>query len=400
MNNNCNCSDATVCTELPPVVSAAKLLTLNSANCQRTLVPRPGSLVYSDGTEVIYADGSAAAPLALPGLVNYRQLANTPIPSIVSWFSGGVLTAVQPDAGVDGLVLTSLAGEWSLQPIPANLCFDAGDVQTECCCPAAFAVWVEDNTDPENPQLCLRSFNFCEDATNITSGSIMSCEPDTGCIRKLVGTSSDQVPVWNQGGQAWVPTEISDLIPTPESVLDISQFRWNAALNEGNIPAGGDLAEFMAGTGAAWTFNQSGTLVNSVSYASGLYTHNSIQILAAGFYQVTFVVTGELRSIDNAIDPSGFAWTLTVIPSINNASISQVPAPLLDQPATAIGLANVGNFDTLIKFGGSGSFALNASANARLSFTLILRGYNTNTLEEFLSGEITVDVSGTITRIT
>jgi hypothetical protein len=395
--SNCNCSDATVCEELPPVVDGSKLLVLSATNCQRTLVPKPGSLVYSDGVGVYYVDGSAGAPLALPNLTSYQQLEGITIPSILAQFAGGVIVSVTPDGDTDGLVLTSLAGEWLLAPIPPQLCFDPDDVLTECCCPLAFAVWVEDDSDPENPLMCLRSFNFCEDATNIEAGSIMSCEPETGCIRKLVGTSGDQVPAWDPGTSTWIPTEISDLVPTPDSVLDVAQF----SLSETILPASlsPSISDFVAGTGVGWSLAQSGSIVASASYALP-YTHNAIRILNTGWHQVNVTIYGELTAIDNAIDPAGFGWHAQLSVSRNNAAISTVPAPVLVQPASAVGVANVSNFDTLLTFSMTASFAANFTVGDNLDFAVILLGRNTSTTETFLLDETTYTASGTITRIT
>lgn len=377
------------------MTAGSKLLVLNDANCQRTLVPTPGSLLYSDGVTVFYADGGAVAPLALPSLATYIQEEATTIPSILSKFAAGVIAAVTPAVATDGLVLTSLAGEWLLAPIPAQLCFSPDDVIVECCCPLSFAVWVEDDSDPDNIVLCLRQFNFCEDATNIESGSIMSCEPDTGCIRKLVGTSGDQVPAWDVGTETWIPTEISDLVPTPESVLDVAQFSWETSLAPGDIPGGDNFSGFYLGLETGWTINQSGSVATSAAIVVPS-AHNTLRITNAGWHQINITVSGLLVVTDPADDPNAFIWYVELAPTPGVAGFS----PNTKGVATALGTVNGLEVDGVMAFSISLSLAGNFAAAATISFRLTTIGVNGNTVGEINTGELAVEAQGTITRIT
>lgn len=405
---NCNCSDAAACEELPPVLSASKLLVLNDANCQRTLVPRPGSLVYSDGVGVYYADGGGSAPIALPNLANYEQVPATTIPSLMTRLAGGVLAYLTPEVSTDGYVLTSLAGEWLLAPIPALLCFDPDDILTECCCPEAFAVWVLDESDPENPQMCLRSFNFCEDATNIEAGSIMSCEPETGCIRKLVGTSGDQVPAWDVATETWIPTEISDLIPTPESVLDVASVSWSYV--NGALPVGALTFDHLLGIVSGWTITQSGAIASSAANAVP-YAHNSMVITNTGWHEFHFTVRGAFASVGVATANPLPGQNFMTLQLLRNGSLV---GPEIEVPVTASSAANDTEFDLNMRYSGALNWAMSCTAADRIDidiqfkFSSIDTGGVTGTYEaDFFLGTpgsgdsaCTHTVEGTITRIT
>lgn len=281
----CNCIDAALCTELPPTIEGSKLMVLNSLNCPQTLVPMPGSVVFSDGSTVVYSDGSAARPLSLPGLVEQHLIPGATIPSILSKLAGGVIAAINPPEGEDGLVLQSLAGDWVLARLPQTLCYPSPDVEEECCCPDYFAVWV---SDLSGENFCLKRFSPCQDATTITSGSILACGTGDsgGCMRKLVGTQDDQVPIWDSATSTWAPGNVSSLVPTPTSVVDVAFVQGTK-----NSLADGETATALGITSLSVTA-QSDTLVNISSGA--------VRIINAGFYKFDFAISGYVRSFPDS----------------------------------------------------------------------------------------------------
>lgn len=401
--SNCNCSDADACEALPPVLQGSKVVVLNTANCQRSLVGVPGGVLYNDGTNVYYADGGSSRPLALPGLSEMEGSDGTTVGKLLFQTNGGVIGGLTADASTDGLYVRSMAGSWEVAPLPVTTSWPVADIPTECCCPEAFAVLVlnGDGTEYE-----LRRFNPCEDATSVNEGPLLTCEE--GCMRRLNGTSDDQVLVWDNSGEIWVPTEISSLIPTPESVLDVSRVEWSGT--DLTLPAGADVWDQVLGTNSAWNITQSGTLVSSASYASP-YTHNTLQITNAGWHKFDFTVSGALQASSVATDPrTGMLFGFLTV-NVNNSAVT--PNPFARVPISVAAVSDGGGgFDVWFTFEASISYAANFAANDKvdLNFTTLFStnfaggvdggSYPTALYDPTTARNWTIQATGTVTRIT
>jgi hypothetical protein len=395
MSCNCNCPDPEGCDQLSPIPEGYGLPVVNSENCPRLLVPVPGAVVYTDGVLTYYADGSAVRPLSFPGLVGLTATEGLAIPALLFTSNGGTIVKLTPPAD-DDLYIYSSGGEWVVGQLPVNASWPVGDIPEECCCPAAFAVLTlsDDETEYE-----LKRFNPCTDSTTVESGPILTCED--GCMRKLAGTDDDQVPVWDTGTSEWVPTDISSLVPTPDSVLDIANFTYAGSGTEASMTPPYTPFNFYMGNGASWSINQSSTLLSSVAYANpGDASAQALNIINAGWYQVTVSITVNVTQSAVAQDPSLYVFPVILNPTVNNAAITGVPA-FTRGLANFMRIDNTGSFDTQFYYVAHVTFAAQFTANSRLNFLVNVVGNElSGSPVVYTTGNWIARAIGTVTRIT
>lgn len=380
----CNCSDATACEALPPVIEGARVVVVNDANCLRYLVPVPGSVLYTDGTKGYYSDGSTFFPLALPNLVSLAGDAGAEVPSLLFQTSGGVIGALRASE-TDNLFIYSLNGQWNIGLLPVVTSWPVATIPEECCCPTGFLTVT---LDVEEENLVLGRFNPCTDATTVASGPILTCEE--GCIRKLAGTSDDQVPVWDNGASEWVPTEISTLIPTPDSVLDTAQLYWEYSGDQTDVPFAATPFLFSGAFGVDWTVTQSGSIVNTV-LSGGYYT---LRIVNAGWHTINLTFSGSLKI-------TGYVGNLTSYFFDADLDCNGL-SPIAFGPAAMAATFVDPNSDAYMTYAVSCNVSGSFTANQTLTFQLRITGHDStdNVTLVLTDAEFTHRICGNVTRIT